>query len=97
MGCGGPGLEEGKGKGGGITDPRGEGAGGEVQVVHGGGGDGRKVGGEFADDMFTVPREREKKTRRSKREERRAYGLVRAKDGPRKQQGSSLSQSFPSS
>ena len=56
-------------------------------MVQGGGGDGRTVGGEFADDMFTVPREREKKTRRSKREERRAYGLVRVKDGPRKQQG----------
>ena len=87
LGCGGPGLVEGKGKGGGITDPRGEGAGGEVQVIQGGGGNGRTVGGEFADDMFTIPREREKKTRRSKREERRAYGLVRAKDGPRKQQG----------
>ena len=39
------------------------------------------------DDLFEIPRERSRKTRREKRQARRQYGLIRAKDrkGPTEQ------------
>ena len=76
MGCGGEcvGGKEGEVDGGSMDDGAEEG--------EGNGWDKGVVGGDFADDLFSTPVERENKTRKQKRESRRAYGLVRAKDGP---------------
>ena len=46
-------------------------------------GGGWEVGGNFSDDLFEKPIMRRRSTRREWREERKSYGLVRAKNLPR--------------
>ena len=73
-------VSVGEGSGGFDVEGTSAGEGGKGGGLDVEGNSGVTIGGTFADDLFEMPVEKRRLTKKQKREERRGYGLERAKD-----------------